>query len=141
MISVPSLILEKIQAHGKKAYPEEGCGALIGKDEEDDRRYVKEAIPLKNRISESRHNRYVIDARDVTSVEKKAHDQGLELVGFFHSHPNAPALPSQFDLEHSWPWYSYVIVSVLNGNPGDIESWKLKSDRSKFDKEELVRTG
>ena len=137
MIVINSIAFDKIISHAKKTYPEEGCGALTGKDGEE--RCVFEAVPLENRVTVSRHNRYVIDADDVSSVEQGAKSRNQELVGFFHSHPNAPAKPSQFDLEHSWPWYSYVIVSVNHSRPEGIVSWRLRDDRSKFDKEELVR--
>ena len=136
MISINRVVSKTIINHVENTYPEEGCGGLIGTDSRI--RKVEEAVPLRNRITESRHNRYVIDAQDILLVENNAKKKGLDLLGFFHSHPNAPANPSVFDLEHSWPWYSYIIISVKEGKATDKISWKLKNDRSKFDMEELL---
>ena len=130
--------------HIKDTYPEEGCGALIGK--ENNIRLVKKVIPIENKVEKLKTRRYVIDPEDIINVEKKAKEEKLELLGFFHSHPNAPAEPSTFDLEHSWPWYSYIIISINHKEVSNIiqeeitlASWRLKDDRSKFDEEELIK--
>ena len=128
----------------KDTYPEEGCGALIGK--ENSIRLIKQVIPIENKVEKLKTRRYVINPEDIINVENKAKEDKLELLGFFHSHPNAPAEPSTFDLEHSWPWYSYIIISIRHKEISNIiqekialTSWRLKDDRSKFDKEELIK--
>ena len=130
--------------HIKNTYPEEGCGALIGK--ENNIRLVKKVIPIENKVEKLRTRRYVIDPEDIINVENKAEEEKLELLGFFHSHPDTPAKPSTFDLEHSWPWYSYIIISINHKEVSNIiqeeitlASWRLKDDRSKFDEEELIK--
>ncbi len=123
--------------HIKDAYPEEGCGALIGT--ENNIRLIKKVIPIENKVEKLRTRRYVIDPEDIINVENKAEEEKLELLGFFHSHPDAPAEPSTFDLEHSWPWYSYIIISIKQKEISNLTSWRLKDDRSKFDKEELIK--
>ena len=130
--------------HIKDTYPEEGCGALIGSENES--RLIKKVIPIENKIEKSKTKRYVINPEDIIKVENKAKEEKLELLGFFHSHPDAPAEPSTFDLEHSWPWYSYVIISIKQKERGNIiqeeialTSWRLRDDRSKFDNEELIK--
>ncbi len=130
--------------HIKNTYPEEGCGALIGK--ENNIRLIEKVIPIENKVEKLRTRRYVIDPEDIINVENKAKEEKLELLGFFHSHPDTSAEPSTFDLEHSWPWYSYIIISIKQKKISNIikeeialTSWRLKDDRSKFDKEELIR--
>ena len=130
--------------HIKDTYPEEGCGALIGT--ENNIRLIKKVIPIENKVEELKTRRYVINPEDIINIEKKAEEEKLELLGFFHSHPDAPAEPSTFDLEHSWPWYSYIIISIKHKETSNIiqeeldsTSWRLRDDRSKFDKEELIK--
>ncbi len=99
---------------------------------------VKEVIPTKNVRDDSRANRYTIDPREIWFAEKKHEKQGMGVVGFYHSHPDAPARPSSFDLENAWPMYSYVIMSLVHGEASDMASWILMDDRSAFREEELV---
>jgi proteasome lid subunit RPN8/RPN11 len=125
-----------------RAYPEEGCGVLIGRDEGEARRAL-EARSLGNALEDSRGNRYLISPEQLLAADRDARALGLEVVGFFHSHPDHPARPSAYDLEHAWPYYSYVIVSVSGGRVVDTTCWRLREDRSRFDPEpiELVREG
>jgi proteasome lid subunit RPN8/RPN11 len=134
-LRVPVRLLDVIREHGRISYPEEGCGILIGNAGE---RRVTEAKPVRNVRDESRHNRYSIDPLDLLRTERDADGRGLDLVGIFHSHPNAPARPSEFDLAHAWPAWSYVIVSVRGGEPAEVRSWLLAEDRSAFLEEELL---
>src|SRR5262245_49478420 len=128
---------EAIEAHAGRGYPEEACGVLLGKDE-NERRMVAEVVELENAGESSRHNRYVISPEQFLRAERRARDTGLDVIGFFHSHPDHPAVPSAFDLEHAWPYYSYLIVSVMNGRVTDARSWRLTDDRSRFDPEPLA---
>jgi proteasome lid subunit RPN8/RPN11 len=127
---------EILNAHLVAAYPEEGCGALLGLDR-DGAREVARALPFDNRREDSRHNRYVIAPEQILAAEREARSLGLDLIGFFHSHPDHPARPSAFDLEHAWPYYSYLIVGIERGRVGEMRSWRLAEDRSQFEAEPL----
>ncbi len=140
-------LAEKIRAHGAETYPFECCGALLGRDSgavsESDRgrglqtpaREILQLFPLVNRRDDSPRNRFSVTAQDVLEAEKAAREQGLEVVGWYHSHPDHPARPSEYDRDHAWPWYSYIIVSVQNGAPQDMTSWRLNDDRAEFSRE------
>ncbi len=135
-------LADKIRAHGVATYPHECCGALLGRDVEDyaSRRVYREVHalhPLVNRRDDSPHNRFSLTSADVREAEKAAQERGLEVVGWYHSHPDHPACPSQYDREHAWPWYSYIIVSIANKVPEDMTSWRLRDDRMEFDPEEI----
>lgn len=125
---------ERIHAHLCRAYPDEGCGVLLGRDGEG-RREVVEIVAVENRREESRHNRYLIAPEQFLFADRAARGAGLDVIGFFHSHPDHPARPSAFDLEHAWPYYSYLIVGVTRGQAGEGRSWRLAEDRSRFEEE------
>jgi proteasome lid subunit RPN8/RPN11 len=132
-------LAEKVRAHGAEAYPHECCGALLGRDSEFENqeavREVLDLFPLVNRREDSPRNRFSVTAEDVLDADKAAQAQGLDVVGWYHSHPDHPARPSQYDREHAWPWYSYIIISVQNGAPQDMTSWRLNDDRQEFSPE------
>lgn len=117
-----------------RAYPEEGCGVMLGTENGEDREVVR-AVPLGNQRADSRGNRYLISPEQFLDAERTARREGLDVLGFFHSHPDHPARPSAFDLEHAWPWYSYLIVSVEHGRVRDVTAWRLNEDRSRFEPE------
>jgi proteasome lid subunit RPN8/RPN11 len=129
-------LLESIREHGKRAYPNECCGVLLGRIE-NSRKSVVKLKPMENAREDSPQNRYLISSRDLLEAEKAARALGLDIVGVYHSHPDHPARPSEFDREHAFPWYSYIIVSVRGGEPLDLTSWTLRDDRSAFDAEDL----
>jgi proteasome lid subunit RPN8/RPN11 len=128
--------LAHIHAEMSLAYPEEGCGVLLGRDADPTREVVR-AVTLVNTLEDARHRRYAISPEQFLAAERAAREAGLDVVGFFHSHPDHPAQPSAFDLEHAWPWYSYVIVSVAHGRAADTTSWRLREDRSAFEPETI----
>ena len=132
-LTLGSGVLDAIQAHGREAYPHECCGALLGKDG-----MVQLAWPLPNTTEEGPRRRFLVRPQDYRSAEARASEKELELIGFYHSHPDHPARPSQYDLDHAWPVFSYVIISVAEGRPGDITSWRLAEDRSAFAEELLA---
>jgi proteasome lid subunit RPN8/RPN11 len=136
-LTLSELVAREIRAHGVGTYPHECCGALLGA-EEGAQREVRALHKLINRRTDSPRNRFSVTADDVRDAERAAEQAGLEVVGWYHSHPDHPALPSEFDREHAWPWYSYVIVSVDGGVPKDLTSWQLEDDRSKFQSEVVV---
>jgi proteasome lid subunit RPN8/RPN11 len=130
--------LDKIREHGERDYPHECCGFLLGETDGQTKTVVK-CEPVQNsRESNNRHNRYFIRPEDYMRVEQLARREHLDIVGFYHSHPNAEAKPSQYDLDHSWPFYSYIIVSVKNKKAEKWTSWQLKDDRSTFLEERLI---
>ena len=127
-----------ITRHGEEAYPFEGCGLLLGRAE-DGRKSVVRVLPVENtRETEARHNRYLIPPEAVMKAEQQAVREGLDIVGFFHSHPDHPERPSDFDREHAWPWYSYLITSVHKGRAVKTAAWTLSDEREAFTPEELI---
>lgn len=136
MLSVPKRLVEQISAHVESAYPEEGAGFLLGGGGE-----VREIFPLPNaREDEARHNRYLITPEDYMKAEVKAAELGVDLIGVFHSHPDCPNVPSEFDREWAQPFFSYLITRVDEGRAVSHRSWKLAEDRSKYDEEEIEIT-
>jgi proteasome lid subunit RPN8/RPN11 len=134
-------VAERIRHHGAETFPYECCGALLGRDSQETRE-VLELFPLVNRRDDSPRNRFEVTANDVRDAEKAATAHGLEVIGWYHSHPDHPARPSDFDREHAWPWYSYVIVSVMAGKPADMTSWRLCDDRQNYSPEAIeIRKG
>jgi proteasome lid subunit RPN8/RPN11 len=142
-------IAQQIRQHGAKTYPYECCGALLGRDRVDglitsagnaqlSMREVVALFPLVNRRDDSPRNRFSVTAEDVREAEKAAQGKKLDIVGWYHSHPDHPAKPSEYDREHAWPWYSYVIVSVANGKPAEMTSWRLSDDRAEYACEEIA---
>jgi len=144
-LKISAEIAQQIRQHGAQTYPHECCGALLGRDDADGdvgvqfpMREIVALFPLTNRREDSPHNRFSVTAEDVRDAEKAAREKKLEVVGWYHSHPDHPARPSQYDREHAWPWYSYVIVSVANGEPLEMTSWRLSDDRSEYACEEIA---
>ncbi len=133
MLAISTDLLEKITAHLEAAYPEEGAGFLLGAAGE-----VREIVALPNaREDEARHNRYLITPEDYLKAELKAAELGVDLIGVFHSHPDCPNEPSEFDREWAQPFFSYIISRVDNGKAVSHRSWVLTEDRSKYEEEEL----
>jgi proteasome lid subunit RPN8/RPN11 len=127
---------EIVHTHLCRAYPEEGCGVLLG-HERDGWREVERVVGFDNVQQNERSRRYLIAPEQFLAAEKEARAGGLDVIGFFHSHPDHPGRPSSYDLEHAWPWYSYLIVSVERGQVKDTQSWRLTDDRSRFESEPL----
>jgi proteasome lid subunit RPN8/RPN11 len=98
---------------------------------------AQELLPLDAPDRETERNRFLIDPVDQIRVEKDARARGLEVLGYYHSHPDHPARPSVYDRDHAWPWYSYVIISVQRGEPKEFASWVLAEERSRFDPEPI----
>lgn len=150
-VGISAELREKIREHGVETYPYECCGALLGRDHgsvensesnvggRKTSREIVSLFPLVNRRDDSPRNRFSVTADDVREAEKSASAQGLEVVGWYHSHPDHPARPSDFDRDHAWPWYSYIIVSVDAGVAKDMTSWQLKDDRLGY-REEKIET-
>ena len=129
---VSSDVEQSIRAHGQETYPHECCGALVGKDD-----IVTSVVALPNTTEEGPRRRFLVRPSDYRQAERRASETGGELLGFYHSHPDHPAKPSQYDLDHAWPTFAYIIVSVMNGAAGDMTVWYLKQDRSSFEEGSL----
>jgi proteasome lid subunit RPN8/RPN11 len=136
VLKLRSDLAAKIQAHGMQTYPHECCGAILGRDANGSRE-VMALLPLANRRDDSPRNRFEVTPDDVQLAEKTARERKIELIGWYHSHPDAPAKPSEFDREHAWPWYSYIIVSIRTGQPREMNSWRLRDDRTGYDSEAI----
>jgi len=136
MIRLKKDDLESIRQIAQETYPHECCGIMVG-SVEGDIKSVSELIPAVNERTDSLANRYLITSDFVQKIEARIRNTGSSIVGFFHSHPDVPARPSVYDREHAWPWYSYLIVSVMKGQAGEVLNWKLKDDRSAFDTEAI----
>ena len=132
-------VIARIHEHAEQAYPEEGAGFLLGADAENGKRVVTTIFPLTNsRENEARHNRFLITPEDYLKAELTADKLGLSLIGVFHSHPDHPNRPSEFDRLWAQPFFSYIITSINEGKAIESRSWRLTEDRTKFDEEKIL---
>jgi proteasome lid subunit RPN8/RPN11 len=137
-LHIPQEILLRIHQHGEQAYPEEGAGLLLGELKDSDHQ-VKEILPLANaREEQARHNRYQLTPQNYMQGEQFAESLGLAVLGVFHSHPDHPNRPSEFDRQWAWPNFSYLITSVLQGKAARSRSWRLREDRDNFSEEQIA---
>ena len=133
MLNIANQLIERMNAHMEEAYPEEGAGFLIGDEGE-----VKEILALSNaREDEARHNRFLITPEEYLKAELKADSLGLSLIGVFHSHPDCPNVPSEYDREWAQPFFSYIITRVDEGKAVSHRSWRLVEDRTQYEEEEI----
>lgn len=136
MLSLTKQHLEAIKAHAEADYPHECGGLLLGHLDAESNKTVVETLPMENTAEEeTRHDRVLIDPRDLMKADRAARKKGLDIIGYYHSHPDDEAVPSQFDLDHALPVWSYIIVSVRDKKAVDWNSWEMENDRSKFNKE------
>ncbi len=131
-----------IRAHGAQDYPHECCGFLVGKTAPPELGaggaiLITRTVPAANTREDSPRNRFEIDPGELVKTDRAARAEGMGVVGFYHSHPDAPAEPSNFDREHAWPGYCYMIVSVRQGQPQEMRNWLLRDDRSGFDEDAI----
>ncbi|MBI3160931.1 MAG: M67 family metallopeptidase [Chloroflexi bacterium] len=134
MLKISNELIQRINTHVREAYPEEGAGFLLGADGE-----VRDVLPLPNaREDEARHNRFLITPEDYLKAEMKAAEIGVDLIGVFHSHPDSPNIPSEYDREWAQPFFSYIITRVDDGQVVSHRSWRLTEDRAKYNEEEIV---
>ncbi|OFW36978.1 MAG: hypothetical protein A3J29_22005 [Acidobacteria bacterium RIFCSPLOWO2_12_FULL_67_14b] len=131
-IGLKAAVDAAIRAHGRETFPHECCGALVGREG-----VVHEAFALANTTEEGPRRRFLVRPDDYRVAEERARETGLDLLGFYHSHPDHPARPSQYDLDHAWPSFSYVIVSVMAGEDKELTSWRLNDDRAAFAEESV----
>ena len=133
------ILYRQIEDEGVRAFPNECCGVLIGRDEKPDR-VVERLQPLTNSFEAGEQfHRFRLDPKEYIEAEKAAGAEGKLVLGFYHSHPDHPARPSEYDRVHAWPFYSYVIVSILKKTPADMTSWLLDEATEQFIEEKIVR--
>jgi proteasome lid subunit RPN8/RPN11 len=131
-LTITSGVDAAIRIHGQETYPHECCGALIGRDG-----FVTAIHALPNTTEEGPRRRFMVRPSDYQLAERRATELGGELLGFYHSHPDHPARPSQYDLDHAWPTFAYIIVAVADGAAADMTVWYLQEDRSRFEEGSL----
>jgi proteasome lid subunit RPN8/RPN11 len=131
-LTITSAVDAAIRAHGQETYPHECCGALVGRDG-----LVSEIVALPNTTDEGPRRRFMVRPSDYQLAERRATELGGELLGFYHSHPDHPARPSQYDLDHAWPTFAYIIVAVAAAVAADMTVWYLQEDRSRFEEGSL----
>jgi len=130
--------LDAIRRFGESAYPHECCGLLLGRLEKGEK-FLEELYPVANTWDEdTRHKRFLISPVQLIQGEKHAREKKLEVLGFYHSHPDAEAKPSSFDLENAWPFYSYIIVAIKARRAKELNSWRMVEDRTRFDPESII---
>jgi proteasome lid subunit RPN8/RPN11 len=127
-VTISGAVDRAIRAHGEETYPHECCGALIGRDGR-----VADVVALPNTTEEGPRRRFLVRPSDYREAERRAAELGAELLGFYHSHPDHPARPSQYDLDHAWPTFAYIIVAVAQRRAAEMTVWFLKDDRSSFE--------
>lgn len=126
-----------IHDHAKETYPEECAGAIVGMDT-GEMRVVVDVWRAENTHEEERSRRFLIEPSQIKKFEEMAAERDMDLLGFYHSHPDHPAVPSEYDREHAWPYYSYVIASVSGENVEELRCWVLEDDRSGYREEPIV---
>ncbi len=138
-IAIPPKQATALEAHAVRAYPEEACGFLVGSEGEP--RTVTEVRPVENVEATLRSQRYTIDPKEILHVERELSASDLILLGFYHSHPDHPAVPSARDTERAWPWYTYLILSIQSGKPGGLRAWRLDDGERVFKEEAIMKRG
>ncbi len=133
ILQINKTIYDEIIGHAKSAYPHECCGALVGKG-----KVVVKARLMENINKERANDRYGINPKELLKIEKEASANGLDVIGFYHSHPDHPDQPSAFDRERAWAFYSYIIISVQNGKDVSVKSWTFEDEKEPFIEEEVI---
>jgi len=136
-LSISRRVLEEIHTHAEHTYPEECCGLLIS----DGSRRVTESIRMTNAFAGPKGDRYNIEPLELFKADRATAHRGMTIAGIYHSHPDYPATLSRFDLEHSFPWYSYVVVSVPRGKADDTRAWIPEEDHASASEETLEVLG
>ena len=138
MIAINEEQIAHMRAHGERDYPYECCGLMLGQFDGATKRVLETYAISNAREEAAKRNRFLIRPEELMQGEKYAREKGLDVVGFYHSHPDDVAVPSQYDLEHAWPTYSYIVMSVEKACTVDLRSWEMESDRSRFNEEQIV---
>jgi proteasome lid subunit RPN8/RPN11 len=140
VIKISDEIHDALCKFGESHYPHECCGMLLGKLGAAKEKTVEDLLPISNaREQKDKHNRFLITPDEFMRGEMHARRKKLDIVGFYHSHPDHPSKPSEYDREHAWPFYSYIIISVAKGVADVVTSWVLSDDRLLFNPERIVK--
>jgi proteasome lid subunit RPN8/RPN11 len=131
MMRIPRALFQRIARHAERTYPEECCGVLFGSDAGGER-LVQAVQEIDNSQGANRERRFLISPEQYREAEQEAAARQMDLLGFYHSHPDHPARPSAFDTEHAFPWFTYLIVSVDKARAADAQAWLLREDRAHF---------
>lgn len=134
-VVLPSSLLADMRAHGRAAYPEECCGFLIGAGPESDELADRTIVALEragNDYDGERRRRFLIRPEELRELERRLEGTGRGVVGFYHSHPDHPARPSQFDQDHAWPWYTYVVLAVTASATPAVAAFELEPESATF---------
>lgn len=137
MMTIFQDLLDRIKAHGEADYPEECCGLLLGEEHQGEQ-ILREILPIENSQDANRRRRFLVSPGQYRQAEQSAAERQMTLLGFYHSHPDHPAVPSAFDTEHALPWFTYVIVAVSQGRAMETTAWLLREDRKNFDERRLI---
>ena len=135
-INITQAIVDAFISHGENDYPYECCGFILGKFQGDESIGL-EYLPASNVKEENRERRFLIDPLAYQKAEDEADDRGMSVVSIVHSHPDHPDKPSEFDREHAWPGFSYIIISIQDGKAVSFRSWQLNTDRKFFIEENI----
>ncbi len=135
-INITQKIVDTFISHGEKDYPHECCGFILGQFKGDES-FGVEYLQASNVKKENRERRFLIDPLAYQKAEDEADDQGMSVISIVHSHPDHPDKPSDFDRDHAWPGFSYIIISVHNGTAASYRSWQLNENRKKFIEETI----
>jgi proteasome lid subunit RPN8/RPN11 len=125
-----------MELHTTETYPEEACGFLLGTEGEP--RRLVQARPTANVHGEDKTRRFTIDPREILRLDRELEGGPVKLLGFYHSHPDHPAVPSTYDTERGWSWYSYLIQALRGGKLGDLRAWRLEEGAGLFKEEDLI---
>lgn len=138
MINLSRDVLQHMLLDGRKRYPEECCGIIFGKIGMDGVKNAERAESVDNGYEKSeKYHRFEITPEIMMSAEKTARRTGCDIIGFYHSHPDCEAIPSEFDRSHALPIYSYIIMSVIGGKAVKTKSWELSSQTLQFSEENI----
>ena len=137
VIQLSKEVNAEIRQHGIDDFPYECCGVLLGRVQ-GEVRSVTRIQRLDNVHEDGHERRFLIAPEQMFQLDKQARTTGDSIIGFYHSHPNHPARPSEYDREWAWPWYSYIILSVMQGTPAEMNSWVLDEDRTAYTAEEIA---
>lgn len=137
MIRIEKGAWEVMLRHAGQTYPNECCGAMLGALDGAGKR-VKLAVPLENAYQGRQATRYELRPEDLLRADRAARDQGMDLIGIFHSHPDCDAYFSETDLKNSCPWYSFVVLSMKGGEFDHANSFLPNTDQTAADKEDLI---
>jgi proteasome lid subunit RPN8/RPN11 len=140
VLLLPATLARQIEREGSTIYPNECCGIMFGRDTPEGR-VVDKLEPVPNVFDETeRYHRFSISPKQLMEAEKKAGDENRLVLGFYHSHPDHPARPSEYDRQYAWPFYSYVIVSIAKGQAVDMTSWVLDEQTETFGRQDIVES-